>query len=348
MAERQRTIPDWDRLGFAFQETDEFYCCNGALGETPPWEPGEFRPFGPVTLSPAAGFFSYGLGIFEGLKARRTPDGRILLFRHRDNARRFQRSAARLLLAPFPERMFVDAVEEVVRRNSRWIPPHDKGSFYLRPLEHAIDPKLGIRAGSRFWVLVFGCPVASYFTEGAEASPQAGVRLKVLEQGRCAPGGTGAAKAMGNYAGGIALAQRWQQEGFDDVLYLDARHVTNLTETSGSNVFVKLASGTLVTPPLDDQILAGITRDSAIRIARELLGVPVEERDISVAEALEDGEEFFCTGTAWTVRPVREIDFRGQPRRFMTHDLQRAILEELQGVQSGTREDAFGWTTEVA
>jgi branched-chain amino acid aminotransferase len=196
-------------------------------------------------------------------------------------------------------------------------------------------------------VLVFGCPVASYFDSSPEKPGEGGVRLKVLEQGRCAPGGTGAAKAMGNYAGGIALAHRWQREGYDDVLYLDARNVKYLTETSGSNVFVKLQSGRLITPPLDDQILAGLTRNSVIRIARETLGVTVEERDISVAEALEDGEEIFCTGTAWSVQPVREIDFRGHTHRFTIRDLRRAISDELEGIQFGTRQDTFGWTTVV-
>ena len=347
MTEQRGSLPDWERLGFTFRETDEYYRCGGELERDPVWDSGEFLPFGTVSLSPAAAFFSYGLGIFEGLKARRAPDGRVLLFRHRDNARRFQRSAKRLLLAPFPEEQFTEAVEGLVRRNERWVPPNGTGTFYIRPLEHAIEPKVGIRPCSSFWVLVFGCPVASYFDSGPENPGQGGVRLKVLEQGRCAPGGTGAAKVMGNYAGGIALAHRWQQEGFDDVLYLDARHVKYVTETSGSNVFVKLKSGHLITPPLDDQILAGLTRDSVIRIARETLGVTVEERDISVAEALEDGEEIFCTGTAWSVQPVREIDFRGRDHRFAVPDLQRAIRDELEGIQFGTRPDTFGWTTVV-
>jgi branched-chain amino acid aminotransferase len=341
-----RPLPDWDRLGFGFRETDAFFQCEGDLGRDPVWETGGFRPFGPVELSPAAAFFSYGLGIFEGLKARRAPDGRLLLFRHRDNAARFRRSAERLLLAPFPETAFVEAVEELVRRNARWVPPHDKGSLYLRPLEHAIEPKLGIRPCSRFWVLMFGCPVAGYFAPGTDAAD--GVRLKVLEQGRCAAGGTGAAKAIGNYAGGIALAHRWQREGFDDVLYLDARQARWLTETSGSNVFVKLRDGRLVTPALDDQILAGITRDSVIRVARERLGVAVEERTVALEEVLADADEVFCTGTAWTLQPVREIDHRGKAHRLAGRDLQRALRDEILGIQPGTRDDPFGWTTALA
>ena len=166
---------EWDHLGFAFRETEVFFRSIGESGQDPVWDKGEYLPFGPVELSPAASFFSYGLGIFEGLKARRSADGRLLLFRHRDNARRFRRSAERLLLAPFPEDQFVEAVEEIVRRNARFVPPAGKGSLYIRPLQHAIEPKVGIRPGSRFWVLIFGCPVASYFAKGSK-----GVRLILL------------------------------------------------------------------------------------------------------------------------------------------------------------------------
>jgi len=339
-------IPDRDALGFSFVETDAFFRSYAETDRQPFWDAGEYLPLGPVTLPPAAAFFSYGLGIFEGLKAQRSADGRVLLFRHHDNARRFGRSAERLTLPPFPENRFVAAVEELVRRNLRFVPPHGKGSFYIRPLQHAIDPRIGVNAGERFWVLMFGCPVGSYFV-GQPAGPARGLRLRVLEQGRVAAGGTGAAKAMGNYAGGIALTRHWKQRGFDDVLYLDARHVEYITETSASNVFVKLKNGPLVTPPLDDQILAGVTRDSVLRLAREVLGVPTEERRISIDEALEDAEEVFCTGTAWTVLNVSEVDHRERIHAFESHDLQQALRTELLRVQCGEAPDRFGWTTEV-
>ena len=247
-------------------------------------------------------------------------------------------------MAPFPEQQFVDAIEGLVARNERWVPPHGKGSLYIRPLQHAIGARVGIRLSSNYWVLIFVCPVASYFGSDAGESED-GVRLRVLEQGRCAPGGTGSAKVMGNYGGGIALAHRWQQEGYDDVLYLDARHEKFVTETSGSNVFVKLKDGRLITPPLDDQILAGLTRDSVIRIARERLGVTVEEREIPVSEALEDGDEIFCTGTAWNVRPVRELTYRDRNHRPPGRQLRRSIAARLNGIQRGMLDDPFGWTT---
>jgi len=248
-------------------------------------------------------------------------------------------------MSAFPEERFVEAVHGVVRRNLRFMPPHAQGSFYVRPLQHAIEPKLGVRPGMRYWVVMFGCPVGGYFEgKGADVG---GLRLKVLEQGRVAAGGTGSAKAIGNYAGGIAIAHRWQRDGFDDVLYLDARHLRFLTETSASNVFVRMRSGTLVTPPLDDQILAGVTRDSALRIARDLLGVAVEERAVPLEEVLEDGREVFCTGTAWTVKPVSELEHRGTTHRFESRELQQEILREILAIQQGVKADPFGWITEV-
>jgi branched-chain amino acid aminotransferase len=347
MSQPTNGLPDWDRLGFAFVETDHYYRAVAEVGRDPEWDGGQMLPFGPVTLSPAAALFSYGLGIFEGLKARRTADGSVKLFRHRDNAKRFRRSAERLLLMPFPENDFVAGVEQLVRRNLRFVPPAGKGTFYVRPLQHAIEPIVGIRPGSQFWVLMFGCPVGSYFSGKSDAGA-AGLRLRVLEQGRVAAGGTGAAKAMGNYAGGMALARPWQGRGFDDVLYLDARHVKYVTETSGSNVFVKLKSGPLVTPPLDDQILAGLTRDSVIRLAREVIDLEVLERAVSLEEVLDDAEEIFCTGTAWTVVNVRELDHNDRVYRFDASDVQKTLLDELRGIQDGEREDRFGWTTEVS
>jgi branched-chain amino acid aminotransferase len=319
----------------------------------PVWDRGEILPFQDIKISPAAAFMSYGLGVFEGLKAQRTADDRVLLFRPEKNGERFQKSAQRLLLAPFPVDQFVEAVEELVRRNLRFVPPADKGSFYIRPLEHAIEPKLGLGPCNVFSVILFGSPVGSYFAgsypAGSGSAPLEGrgVRLQVLEQGRVAPGGTGFAKAMGNYGGGIYLAYQWKQKGFDDVLYLDARDVRNITETSGSNVFLKKKNGGLVTPPLDDQILPGVTRDSTMEAARKVLGLKVEERALSIDEAIEEGEELFCTGTAWTLQSVREIVYRDRLYRFPMESTRKALLDVIRGIQTGVREDIFGWTREV-
>jgi branched-chain amino acid aminotransferase len=336
-----RPLPSWEGLGFAFHETDWLYRTTGRSGREPIWDEGAFEPFGDVSLSPAATFFSYGLGVFEGLKAHRTRSDRVLLFRPRDHARRFAVSAERLMMPAFPAERFVAVVEEVVRRNLRFVPPYGKGSFYLRPLEHAIEPRVGIAPGSQFWVLVFGTPVGRYFPSGE------GLRLRVVDQGRVAPGGTGSAKAIGNYASVMAVAQRWKREGYDDVLYLDARGVGHVTETSGSNVFVKLRGGPLVTPPLDDQILPGVTRDSVLTLARRMPGLVVEERPITIAETFDAAEAVFCTGTAWTVAHVRQLDHGDRSRTFDVGALQPALLAAIRGIQLGDDADPLGWTHEV-
>jgi branched-chain amino acid aminotransferase len=341
-----KSPPAWDQLTFSFTETDFMYRSLGDQRKSPVWDEGEFLPLGDISVSPAAAFMSYGLGIFEGLKAQRTADGRILLFRPEKNAQRFVKSAERLLLAPFPEERFVEAVEELVRRNARFIPPADKGSLYIRPLEHAVEAKLGLGPCNVFAVTMYASPVGSYFAGHGAPGPR-GVRLQVLEQGRVAPGGTGSAKAMSNYAGGIAIAHQWKQRGFDDVLYLDARHLRFVTETSGSNVFVKRKDGTIITPPLDDQILPGVTRDSAIQVARKVLKMEVEERPIPIEEVIAEGEEIFCAGTAWTIQSVREIVYRDRAVSFPADATRKALLEVLRGIQTGQREDPFGWTREV-
>ncbi len=171
--------------------------------------------------------------------------------------------------------------------------------------------------------------------------------MRVLEQGRVAPGGTGAAKAMGNYAGTIPLAAPWKEKGFDDVLFLDARHVRHVTETVGSNLFVVLRPGTLVTPPLDDQILPGVTRDSVLRIARELLELKVEERDLPIEEVMREGRELFCAGTAYTLQPVQELSFRDEIKAFPETATRDALFEILDGIQTGRREDPFDWASPI-
>lgn len=337
-----RLLPDWETLTFTFTETDAMYRSTGDAARDPIWDAGVIEPFGDLAISPAGAVLSYGLGIFEGLKAFRRDDGAVQLFRPERNAARFVRSAERLMLAPFPPDQFIGACERLVDANRRFVPPCGKGSFYIRPMQHAIEPRLGIGPCRLSSVTMYGSPVGA-----VKARSDDGMRLRVVEQARVAPGGTGAAKAIGNYAGGALIAEPWKRQGFDDVLYLDARQTAFVTETNGANLFVLLRNGHLVTPPLDDQIMPGVTRDSAIVVARELLGLTVEERPVSIDELLADAIEVFCTGTAWTVKNVREVAFRDRVVRFDQEHLRAQLWEIICGVQTGRREDPFGWTREV-
>ena len=338
----KRPLPDWDALSFRLTQTDCVYRAYADTGKNPAWDKGEYLPFGDVSISPAAAVLSYGIGIFEGLKAERTEDERILLFRPDRNALRFQNSARQMQMPPFPAEQFLSVVDEIVRKNERFIPPKGKGTFYIRPLQFAHEPILGLRTCTQFETLFYGSPVGAYF-KGDES----GVRLRVLNHGRVAPGGSGSAKAMGNYPAGIRARMEWKEKGFDDVLYLDARHLKYATETSGSNVFALLKSGALVTPPLDDQILPGITRASVIELAKDALSVKVEERPLSLKEILDEAQEVFCTGTAWTVRSVSEIVHEGGAKQFPKESLRSDLYDLIRDIQTGKTSDTRGWTREV-
>jgi branched-chain amino acid aminotransferase len=332
-----KPLPDWSTLTFSFTETDYVYRADGDTRREPVWTPGRIEPYGPIALSPAAAVLSYGVGIFEGLKAFRREDGQVQVFRPSANAARFQRSAERLSMAPFPADLFLSAVDRLVDANRRFVPPHGLGSFYIRPMQHAVDAKLGFGACRELAVTMYGSPV------GAVGSRTDAIRLQAVERARVAPGGTGAAKAIGNYAGGVHVAGPARDQGFDDVLYLDARSLTYVTETSGANVFVVNRAGQLITPPLDDQILAGVTRDSVLAIARGELGLDVQERPISIDEVLTEACEAFCTGTAWTLKSVEEIAFRGRSARLPDREVRTRLWEILGGIQLGRLADHRGW-----
>jgi branched-chain amino acid aminotransferase len=338
-----RPLPDWNALTFALTETDAMFRASGDVRRDPVWDEGVVEPYGPIPLDPAAAVLSYGLGIFEGLKAFRRDDGALQVFRPERNAERFQRSAERLMMAPVPADLFLSGVDRLVAANARFVPPCGTGAFYIRPMQHAVDPRLGIGPCRQFLLTMYGSPVGA-----VKASSDDGIRLRVVEQARVAPGGTGAAKAMGNYAGGVLVADSWKRQGFDDVLYLDARHLAFVTETNGANLFVVLRDGRLVTPPLDDQIMPGVTRDSVLTAARVLLGLTVEERPLALDELLGDAVEVFCTGTAWTVRSVGEIAHRQARVRFDRHEVRAQLWEIISGIQTGRRDDPFGWTRAVS
>jgi branched-chain amino acid aminotransferase len=333
-----KPVPDWNTLTFSFTETDYMYRAEGNTRRKPAWAPGRIEPYGPIALAPAAAVLSYGVGIFEGLKAFRREDGAVRVFRPDANAARFQRSAERLSMAPFPVGEFLSAVDRLVDANRKFVPPHGVGSLYIRPMQHAVEPRLGYGAARDLAVTMYGSPV------GAIGSKSDAIRLRAVERARVAPGGTGAAKAMGNYAGSVHVSAAAKEQGFDDVLYLDARELRFVTETSGANFFMVDRAGRLITPPLDDQILAGITRDSVITVAREDLGLDVEERPIAIDEVLDGAQEAFCTGTAWTIARVGEIAFRDRTATIRGRDVRDGLWEILGGIQTGRRADRRGWT----
>lgn len=339
---RRSQEPGWDDdLGFHYRELDALWLARWSAESG--WGAGQLYEHRGATLelSPAANALHYGQALFEGLKARRTPAGKIVLFRPADNARRLRSSAARLVMEAPPVDSFLEAVLAVVRANSRWVPPCDKGSLYIRPLLIGSGPVLGVAPAKEYLFCVFACPVGQYM---------GGERVIVLSSAhRAAPHGTGAAKTAGNYAASLRPQRVAKGLGYVDALYLDAREDRYIEELSGANFFAILHDGTLVTPQLGS-ILPGITRDSILTIARELFGWLVVERRLSIDEVLSDAAEAFYTGTAAVLSSITVINYRGVdhpigngkpgPRAQML----RRALEEIQ-IQE--RPDLWGWIVEV-
>lgn len=334
--------PGWDdHLGFQYRELDALWLTRWAPESG--WEPGRLYEHqgALLELSPGANVFHYGQAVFEGLKARRTREGEIVLFRPIDNARRLRASAARLAMEAPPVELFLEAVLAVVQANNRWVPSYGKGSLYIRPLLIGSGPVLGVAPAQEYLFCVFVCPVGRYM---------GGDRAIVLSAAhRAAPYGTGAAKVAGNYAASLRPQKVAKGMGYVDALYLDARHDRYVEELSGANFFAILGDGTLVTPELGS-ILPGITRDSILTLAREVFGWSVVERRLPIEEVLSDAVEAFYVGTAAVLSPLTVINYRGVdhpigdgkpgPRAQML----RQALEEI---QLRERPDLWGWVMEV-
>jgi branched-chain amino acid aminotransferase len=319
----------WDEdLGFGYRELDALWLAQWTAESG--WESGRLYEHQGATLefSPAACVLHYGQAIFEGLKARRTREGTIVLFRPTENARRLRASAARMAMPAPTVGEFMAAVQAVVRANARWVPGYSKGSFYIRPTLVGSGPVLGVKPAKEYLFFVFGCPAGQYM---------GGDRVIVLSSThRAAPWGTGAAKTAGNYAACLRPQNEAQRMGYVDALYLDAREDRYIEELSAANFFAVLRDGTLVTPRLGS-ILPGITRDSLLTIARERFGWIAAERDLSIEEVLSDASEAFYTGTAAVLSSITTINYRGEKLR-----------QALDEIQLQEQPDLWEWVMEVA
>ena len=297
--------------------------------------------FQPLSLSPAACVLNYGQGLFEGMKARRTPDGRITLFRPEMNARRAAEGAKRLVMPEISESMFIEAVKKVAEENKRWVPPHGKGELYLRPILFGSSARLGVSPAEEYMFVVFAVPVGPYFKGGMTP-----ISLRVSQNHhRAAPGGSGGVKAIGNYAPGMMPSKRAKSEGYSEIIYLDAVEHNYVEEVGAANFFC-VKDGTIYTPELTGTILPGITRLSIIELARSM-GLTVVEEKVSIDFAL-GCDEAFCAGTAAVISPIGSIqhgeieeDFGG------VGDITLALYERLTGIMGGGLEDSFNWTVEV-
>ncbi|MDR0381664.1 MAG: branched-chain amino acid aminotransferase [Oscillospiraceae bacterium] len=339
--------PDFSNLGFGQYFTDHMFLLDYTEGSG--WHTPRIVPYGPLTLDPASMVLHYGQETFEGLKAYRADDGRILLFRPQENIRRMNRSNRRLQIAEIDETLFLEAIRALVREDIDWVPTHPDTSLYIRPFIIAVDPYLGVRASHTYRFLIILSPVGAYYPEGIDP-----VSILIeTEDVRAVKGGTGEAKTGGNYAATIRAQVRAKEKGYTQVLWLDGVHRRYIEEVGTMNVFFSL-DGRVVTPPLEGSILPGVTRDSAIRLLTSW-GVPVDQRAISIDELVEAADagrlsESFGTGTAAVISPIGSFDYNGRiipVSGGRIGPLARRLYDELTGIQWGKREDSFGWTLEI-
>lgn len=332
---------DWDSLTFSFTPTDTMYVAKCNLGDD--WEAGELMPYDNISISPAAGVLNYGQGLFEGMKAQRSEDGEILLFRPELNARRLAKGAERLGMPPVPEEIFLDAIEKVVAANARWVPPTGRGALYIRPVLWGTGAILGVAPAPEYTFMIYVCPVGPYFKGGMNP-----ISLKVSDEyHRAAPGGSGGVKAIGNYAPGMMPSKKAKREGFAEIIYLDAVHHNHIEEVGAANFFC-IKDGVVHTPELTGTILPGITRASIIKLARHR-GYEVFERRVPIEFVLES-DECFCAGTAAVISPIGRICHGDICREYQNMEVgavTKELYDALTDIQTGKAEDPFGWTRRV-
>ena len=307
----RREDVDFDNLGFGNVFCDHMFSME--------WEDGVWRrprimPYGPIVMEPGNATLHYGQSVFEGMKAFRGGDGRVRIFRPDMNARRLEASCDRLCVPRVDPEVFLGAVERLVAVDRAWIPARRGESLYIRPVIFGNETHMEVRPSRAFRMLVITCPVRSYFDESMPA-----VTLKVEDTyTRAAPGGTGAAKTAGNYAGSLYPAELARREGYMQVLWLDGVEHRYVEEVGAMNIFFRI-DGHIVTPELRGTILPGVTRDAAITLLREN-GHEVVERRIAIDEIVEASkggalEEAFGAGTAAVISPVGTMAYRGEEIR---------------------------------
>ena len=325
---------DWGNLGFGYMPTEWRYVANFKDGQ---WDEGGLTDQATVTITECAGALQYAQTCFEGMKAYTTADGKIVCFRPDLNAARMADSCKQMKMPVFPEEKFVEAVIETVRANAAWVPPFGSGaSLYLRPFMFGIDSVIGVKPANVYQFRIFATPVGPYFKGGIKP-----LTLRISDLDRAAPRGTGHIKAGLNYAMSLYNIVDAHEQGYDENLYVDSATRTFIEETGGANIiFIK--GNTLVTPK-SDTILPSITRRSIVQVAKDYLGMEVEEREISLTEIDQFIECGLC-GTAAVISPVGKIVDHGKELTYTgMGEKIRKLYDTLTGIQMGTVEAPEGW-----
>ncbi len=339
--------PPDDKLGFGQIFTDHMFLLDGVAGAG--WSNPRIVPYGPLSLEPATAGLHYAQAIFEGLKAYRSPDDKIFLFRPDHNIDRFNRSATRLCVPPVAPALFLSALKQLVRLDQDWVPPAPGTSLYIRPVAFACDPDLRVRPSHTYRFFIMLSPVAAYYAEGFKP-----LRIRVEDRYvRAVRGGTGAAKTAGNYASGLFASEEARRDGFAQVLWLDGVEQQYIEEVGSMNILFVLGDE-LVTPPVTGTILEGVTRASVLQLARDF-GIRVAERPITITEVLTAARnellrEVFGAGTAAVISPVGELSYKDEAvvvNNGQAGPLSQRLFDELSAIQRGLKPDRHGWMVEV-
>jgi len=345
--EKKGQRPNDSDLGFGTIFTDHMF--NMDYSPEKGWHDARIEPLADLSLSPATMALHYGQAIFEGLKAYKTSQGEIQLFRARDNFKRLNRSAAGLCIPELDIDFLMDALKELLKVEKEWIPTTEGTSLYIRPTIIATDPFLGVRASHTYRFFIILSPVGSYYAAGFNP-----VKIWVsTEHVRAVRGGVGEFKTAGNYAASLFASEKAKEEGYAQVLWLDAVERKYIEEVGAMNIFFNIGDE-IITPELNGSILPGITRDSVLQIARQW-GMKAVERKVSMEELLQaykEGRfnEAFGSGTAAVISPVGTIHYGDTILEIgggKTGPMAKKFQEAITSIQYGKAEDKHGWIEAV-
>ena len=334
---------NWENLPFGRLFSDHMFCMDFNDGS---WSDPKIIPYGDIKLSPANSALHYGQSCFEGMKAHRNIKGEVVLFRPYENAKRFNSSNTRMCIPEINENIFVNSILELIAIDKKWVPENLEHSLYIRPFIFATDPYIGIKPSDSYRFMIFTCPVGSYYTDP--------VPVKVeTHYSRAVQGGTGFAKAAGNYAAALYPAMLAAKEGYRQLIWTDSNEHKYIEEAGTMNVMFVI-NDILITPFTGDTILNGITRKSVVEIAKDW-GIEVQERKIEVNEifeALKNGTltEAFGAGTAATIAPISSIAINGDNYKIpesKDHHFHSKVLKYLSEYKMGKHPDKFNWIVKV-
>lgn len=335
---------DWANLGFGYMKTDYRFVSNYKDGK---WDDGAITTDENIVMNECACVLQYAQTCFEGMKAYRTVDGRVVCFRPDLNAKRMADTCRRLEMPVFPEDRFIDAVVETVKKNIDYVPPYGTGAtLYIRPYMFGINPVMGVKPASEYQFRIFTSPVGPYFKGGAKP-----ITLRVPDFDRAAPHGTGHVKAGLNYAMSLHAIVDAHKQGYNENMYLDSATRTKVEETGGANIIFVTKDKTVVTPK-SSTILPSITRRSLMYVAEHYLGLKAEEREIKFEEVKDFAECALC-GTAAVLSPVGKVVDHGKEILFPSGmekmgEVTQKLYDTLTGIQMGRIEAPEGWIKEIA